>query len=154
MTQGIESTPVNRRLFLRGLGASITLPAFASLGVSRLLAADAAPALATTATGAPLRSAFIYFPNGAIPAQWWPSTSAAGEEFTLSRTLQPLEPLKSMVQVLGGLNHETAEGRADGPGDHARGGGTFLTEFGSTRARRISARERRSIRSWHARSVT
>jgi hypothetical protein len=115
----------SRRHFLRGLGASIWLPAFASLGTSRLLAAEAADILAATASGAPLRTAFVYFPNGAIPATWWPT--GGGADFQLKKTLQPLEPLKGLVQVLGGLNHKTAEGGPDGAGDHARGSGTFLT---------------------------
>jgi hypothetical protein len=64
----------SRRHFLRGLGACVALPAFASLAPSRLLAAGvtAGGGLATSPTGAPLRSAFIFFPNGAIPSAWWP----------------------------------------------------------------------------------
>ncbi|HLH28315.1 MAG TPA: DUF1552 domain-containing protein, partial [Acidimicrobiales bacterium] len=115
----------SRRQFLRGLGATIALPAFASPGEARLLADEGAGRLATTATGAPLRAAFVYFPNGAIPSSWWPKGEET--EFPLSRTLQPLEPVRSMIQVLGGLNHKTAEGGPDGAGDHARGTGTFLT---------------------------
>jgi hypothetical protein len=116
---------VSRRHFLRGLGASVALPAFASLGVPHLYASEGAGALATTATGAPLRAAFIYFPNGAIPASWWPS--GEGSDYQFNRTIQPLEPHKDQVQILGGLNHKTAEGGPDGAGDHARGTGTFLT---------------------------
>ena len=116
---------LNRRHFLRGLGASIALPAFASLGSPRLVAADGIGGLATTASGTPLRSAFIYFPNGAIPAAWWPD--GGGADFTFKKTLQPIEPLKGLVQVLGEINHKTAEGGADGGGDHARANGTFLT---------------------------
>jgi hypothetical protein len=121
------TTVVNRRVFLRGLGASIALPAFASLGTgtTRLLAAEEAAGLATTATGAPLRAAFVYFPNGAIPSSWWPGSP--GTDFAFSRTLQPLEPLRDVIQVLGGLDHRTAVGGPDGAGDHARGNGTFLT---------------------------
>ena len=116
----------SRRYFLRGLGASVALPAFASLGgAARLFASEGAGALATTAGGMPLRSAFVYFPNGAIPASWWPD--GEGADFQFKKTLQPLEPLKRMVQVLGGLDHKTAEGGPDGAGDHARGNGTFLT---------------------------
>jgi hypothetical protein len=116
---------LSRRHFLRGLGASVALPAFASLGVPRLLASEAAGGLATTAAGAPLRAAFVYFPNGAIPASWWPE--GEGTDFQFKKTLQPLEPLKGLVQVVGGMNHKTAEGGPDGAGDHARGNGTFLT---------------------------
>src|SRR4051812_9515957 len=94
---------LSRRHFLRGLGAAVSLPAFSSLGASRVLAAgSAANGLATTSTGAPLRSAFIFFPNGAIPSAWWPKEE--GCKFALSRTLQPFEPIRQHIQVLGGLS--------------------------------------------------
>jgi hypothetical protein len=117
---------IGRRQFLRGVGACVALPAMTSLGVSRLLAGDAATGgLAVTPTGAPLRSAFVYFPNGAIPSAWWPKGD--GADFQLNKTLQPLESVKPQIQVLEGLNHRTANGGPDGAGDHARGNGTFLT---------------------------
>lgn len=115
----------DRRHFLRGVGAAVALPAFESLGATKLWAAESAAQLATTASGAPLRTAFVFFPNGAIPDAWWPQ--AEGPQFEGSRTLQPLEPFKNFVQVLGGLDHQSAEPGPDGAGDHARGGGTFLT---------------------------
>jgi len=120
-------TAFSRRNFLRGLGVSLSLPALESLIPARVLAAEAvAPGkLATTASGAPLRSAFIFFPNGAIPSAWWPT----GEErdFQLGQTLKPLEESRSQLQVLHGLDHKEAYGREDGGGDHARGNGVFLT---------------------------
>jgi hypothetical protein len=126
MAEAFSRSSSTRRHFLRGLGASIALPAFASLGGARLLAAsDGATRLATTASGSPLRAAFVYFPNGAIPAKWWPT--GEGSDFQLGRTLQPLETVKGEIQVLGGLDHRTAVGGKDGAGDHARGTGTFLT---------------------------
>jgi hypothetical protein len=124
--QQLTGQGFSRRHFLRGLGACIALPAFESLFPMRALAAGASAApLATTATGAPLRAVFLYFPNGAIPAAWWPE----GEErdFRLSRTLQPLEPLRDHIQILGGLEHRNAMAGSDGGGDHARANGTFLT---------------------------
>jgi hypothetical protein len=118
---------LDRRHFLRGLGACVVLPLFASMNPVRLLAAEASSGakLATTATGAPLRSVFVFFPNGAIPAAWKPE--GKGTDFKFSRTLQPLESSKQYVQILGGLDHKTAEPGPDGAGDHARGNGTFLT---------------------------
>lgn len=121
---------LSRRRFLRGLGAAVALPAFHSLaGGGRLLAAPVAEpgagALATSATGAPIRTAFVYFPNGAIPGAWWPT--GEGTSFELSKTLQPLESSRHLIQVLGGLDHRNAEAGPDGAGDHARGNGTFLT---------------------------
>lgn len=115
----------SRRHFLRGLGACVALPAFASFSPGKLFAASAATDLATTATGAPLRAAFLYFPNGAIPAAWWPTGDE--KDFQLSRTLQPLEPSLKHLQILGGMSDMSANPENDGGGDHARAGGTFLT---------------------------
>ena len=116
---------MTRRNFLRGVGACIALPAFSSLAATRLLGATAGAPLATTATGAPLRTAFVFFPNGAIPSRWWPT---GGEtDFTLGATLQPLQSIRTQVQVLGGLAHANANAGNDGGGDHARGNSVFLT---------------------------
>ena len=41
--------------------------------------------------------------------------------------MQPLEKVKQHVQILGGLDQINAYGGLDGPGDHARASGTFLT---------------------------
>lgn len=120
---------MNRRHFLRGLGACIALPAFGSLVPGRLMGASssaaAAARLATTPTGAPLRTAFVFFPNGAIPSRWWPEGGLT--DFRLNATLAPLEGLRRKIQVLGGLEHANANPGNDGGGDHARGNGVFLT---------------------------
>ena len=117
----------SRRRFLRGLGACIALPAFESLRPLQLLAGEVESAgkLATTATGAPLRTAFVCFPNGAIQSTWWPKEEGKDHEF--SATLKPLEQQRQHLQILGGLDHKNAEAGPDGAGDHARGNGTFLT---------------------------
>lgn len=117
-----------RRSFLRGLGACIALPALESLVPVRSLAALpglGAARSGTTASGAPLRAAFLYFPNGAIQSTWWPKGDDAN--FELSRTLQPLASVRQHIQVLGGLDHINATAGPDGAGDHARANGTFLT---------------------------
>jgi hypothetical protein len=72
-----------------------------------------------------VRTAFIYFPNGAIPSAWWPERP--GTDFELSPTLRSLAPLRSQIQVVGGLEHLNATAGRDGAGDHARANGTFLT---------------------------
>ena len=81
---------MDRRQFLRGVGACIALPTFASLLPSRMLGATAAAAdagLATTASGVPLRTAFVFFPNGAIPSHFWPE--GEGSAFKFNATLPP-----------------------------------------------------------------
>jgi len=120
-----HNAEMSRRNFLRGIGACVALPAFTSLLPTKMLAAAADARLATTATGAPLRTAFVFFPNGAIPSRWWPAD--AGAAMNLSPTLQPLDPVRRYVQVLGGLAHANANPGNDGGGDHARGNSVFLT---------------------------
>lgn len=116
----------SRRRFLRGLGVSLALPALASLRAAPLFAAQSGVTpLAVTDTGAPLRTAFIYVPNGAQQLHWFPSGS--GRDFQFNTTMQPLEPHKGLVQVIRGLDHKLAEAGPDGAGDHARANATFLT---------------------------
>ena len=121
-----DSTALNRRRFLRNLGVCLALPALESFP-TRLRGAATSPGqlAATTATGAPLRSAFLYFPNGAIPAAWWPT--GAGADFQFNRTMEPLAKVKEHLQVLGGLGDVSANSGPDGGGDHARANATFLT---------------------------
>ena len=119
-----------RRHLLTGLGVAVTLPVLASLRRTSQFATKALPAAAvgTTSTGAPLRAAFIYVPNGTIADSWWPN--GEGDNFALSQSLQPLEIVNNRIQVLGGLGHQTADAGPngiDGAGEHARANGTFLT---------------------------
>lgn len=116
---------LNRRHFLKGLGACVALPAFSSLMPSQLSATAQARAAATTASGAPLRTAFINFPNGAIPAHWWPDGGL--KDFTFNQTLKPLDSIRDSVQVMSGLDQLNANPGPDGGGDHARGNSVFLT---------------------------
>jgi len=118
---------LSRRHFLRGLGACMALPAFQSIRPLSAVAAEATGGakLATASTGAPLRMAFVYFPNGAIQPHWWPK--GEGKDFELARTMQPLEKVKHQVQILGGMDHVNSTPGPDGAGDHARASGTFLT---------------------------
>ncbi len=116
---------LSRRRFLRGLGVCMALPAFESLMPAGLFAAPAA-ASQGAAKAAPVRMAFVYVPNGAIPAAWWPEGDG-GKDFVLSRTLQPLDKVRSHLQIISGLEDRSADPGPDGGGDHARAGGTFLT---------------------------
>jgi hypothetical protein len=117
----------SRRRFLRGVGAAVALPAFESLLRTGTAAAapTSAPALATAATGVPKRMAFVYFPNGAIQPNWWPT--GGEKDFVLAATMKPLEGLRNDLQILAGLDHVNATPGPDGAGDHARASGTFLT---------------------------
>src|SRR5438128_2127178 len=94
---------LTRRRFLRGVGACMALPALESLlpGLSRAMAAEAANPLAVTSTGAPLRMAFMYIPNGVHQANWWPT--GEGKAYQLNKTMEPLAKVKDSIQVIGGL---------------------------------------------------
>ena len=117
----------SRRRFLKGLGLAVALPAMESLlpkGLNAAFAGSTRPLGAST-TGAPLRAAFLYVPNGVNQKAWWPT--GEGSAFELGRTMQPLASLKDKVQVFGGLDHLNATAGKDGAGDHARASSTFLT---------------------------
>jgi hypothetical protein len=116
---------LNRRHFLKGLGACVALPTLESMLPGGLFASESLRPLATTQTGAPLRAAFINFPNGSIPAHWWPE--GGEKDFKFKESLSPLESVRKSVQVMGGLDHKNATAGKDGGGDHARGNSVFLT---------------------------
>lgn len=117
---------LTRRKFFRGAGACIALPALESAF---------SPVFAGTGKTAPTRMAFVYVPNGIIPASFWPTAEGAlgtpGTDLSLSPllspTLAPLAKVQKSLQVISGLADLSADAGEDGPGDHARAGGTFLT---------------------------
>jgi len=113
---------IPRRTFLRGLGATVALPMLEAMAPPARLLAQGAGAIAPAK---PLRMAFIYVPNGANMDDWTPART--GTDFQLPPTLEPLEPVRSEVQVLSGLCHKHAFANGDGAGDHARASATFLT---------------------------
>ncbi|MEO0414242.1 MAG: DUF1552 domain-containing protein [Verrucomicrobiota bacterium] len=115
---------MNRRHALRALGATISLPVFEQFGAS-VHAANRAKGLATTASGAPLRMAYLYVPNGVNVDLW--ECSSKGGKLKLGKTLEPLGDLKHDISVLKNLEHKLGVGGADGGGDHARANATFLT---------------------------
>jgi hypothetical protein len=112
-----------RRMFLKGMGAAIALPALDAMTPAFASAAGRAEAFG--GGGAPLRLAFTYAPNGVTMADWTPS--AAGTGFEYSRILKPLEAFREDTLVLSGLAHKNGNALGDGPGDHARAAASYLT---------------------------
>lgn len=115
-----ESQLLDRRTILRGTGLALGLPlleAMTPMARSVFAAADSAKS--------PVRMAGIFFPNGAIMPNWSPSGKA--KDWELSKTLRPLAPWKSKINVISGLAHEHGRANGDGAGDHARCCATFLT---------------------------
>jgi uncharacterized protein DUF1552 len=111
-----------RRMFLRGMGAAIALPALDAMTPAF---ASASAASGFGGTSAALRLAFTYAPNGVTMADWTPS--AAGTGFEYSRILKPLQAFREDTLILSGLAHKNGNALGDGPGDHARAAASYLT---------------------------
>jgi hypothetical protein len=110
----ITRMALDRRSFLRGVGATLALPLLDAMSP-----AFAAPRKAIS------RLSFMYIPNGVNLAQWTPA--GLGREFTFSSTLKSLEPFRDRVNVLSGLALHSADRMNDGAGDHSRATGAFLS---------------------------
>jgi len=110
------SVPLNRRTMLQGVGCALGLPLLEAMTPRRAAAATSA---------APVRMAFISFPNGAIMDAWRPK--GEGESFEFGSTMQPLAEVRSHVTVLTGLAQENGFAKGDGAGDHARSSASLLT---------------------------
>ena len=110
---------LSRRTLLRsGLTTLIGLPVLEAM----------APSIARAqANGAdPLRRFFaFYLPNGMHMPSFTPSTE--GPLGALPLILQPLDSVKQHLTIVSGLENRAAFSGGDGPGDHARGTGTFLS---------------------------
>lgn len=113
----------NRRLFLKGLGAGVALPALETFLPRQLAAAEGA--MATTASGVPLRTAFLYKPNGMNMEKW--AITGTGGDFTLDATHEPYAKFRDDLHVFGNLEHKNGTAGGDGGGDHARANASFLT---------------------------
>ena len=112
-----KSWALDRRTFLRGVGASLALPAL------DCMAASGKPAVE------PRRLGVIYFPFGVAIApkdnpesewDWFPR--GEGREYTFNKNLDPLEPHRDEITILQGISHP--EVRKIGGHDS---GDTFLT---------------------------
>ena len=108
-----ENTPeahryrMSRRTFLRGVGVTMALPWLESIPVW----GAATPA----ATGAyPKRFAVLFMGNGINGNHWW--AKGSGAEMRLSKSLMPLEPLKTKINVINGLFNKSAVGIGIHPG--------------------------------------
>lgn len=102
--------PVSRRNFLRGTGVLMALPFLDSLPAL----ASAAPAASGPARPYPLRFAAVFVGNGVNANHWW--AKGAGAAMELSRTLEPLAPLRKKLNVIDGLFNKPAVGVGIHPG--------------------------------------
>ena len=111
-----DGSQMNRRNMLKAAGISLALPWMESL-------------MGAQAKSPPKRFCSIYFPYGvSLPKQnsefgqwnWFPK--GEGRDFTFNKSLEPLEPYRNQVTVMGGLSHPKV--RRIGGHDS---GDTFLT---------------------------
>src|SRR6267142_1778335 len=103
---------VSRRAVLRGAGVTMALPWLESLS-----------AFADTSTPAafPKRFAALFMGNGVNEDHW--DAQGSGADMKLSKTLEPLDPLKHKINVIHGLFHK----RATGQGIHPAQTGSLLS---------------------------
>jgi Protein of unknown function (DUF1552) len=95
---------ITRRTVLRGVGVTMALPLLESL-----------PCFADTATITyPKRFGILFMGNG-INEQHWDS-QGNGADMKLSKTLEPLEPLKQKINVIHGLYQKRTVGLGIHPG--------------------------------------
>ena len=114
----VTKKSLKRRIFLRGVGATVSLPLLDAM-------VPAFTAQAKSAAAPVPRLGFIYTPNGYMQEFWVPKTT--GRDFELTPSLLALEPVRDDVVVITGLAHRQADPMGDPPGPHSRASGAWLT---------------------------
>ena len=99
---------LSRRTLLRGAGVAMALPWMESISVwGAAQESDDAPQL-------PRRFAALFMACGVNPDHWW--AKGSGTKMELSKSLQPLEPIKHKTNVINGLFNKNATGVGIHPG--------------------------------------
>jgi len=106
----------SRRRFMKSAAVTVGLPFLPSVmgGGSRARAA---------ACTTPQRFLSWFLPCGVVMPDWTPTTIGTG--WAMPYILQPLEPLRSKIAVLTGLDHMAST--TSNPGGHSAGTAGFLT---------------------------
>ena len=89
--------PINRRMLLRGIGTSMSLPILEAMVPSTVLAQSVAPAI-------PPRMAFLAYGIGMNMRQFYPE--GEGRTARMSRILAPLEPFRDHMTAFSGTAQE------------------------------------------------
>jgi hypothetical protein len=110
MTSILRSQKLARRAFLRGAGVTMALPWLESIRVW----GDGTPNLGAAPGAFPKRIAAIFVGNGINGDHWW--AKGSGSAMELSRTLEPLAPYRSQLNVFQGLFNKPAVGVGIHPG--------------------------------------
>jgi hypothetical protein len=110
----VTGKSLSRRAVLKGIGTTLALPLLDAM----------TPAFARAAE-APIRLAWFYVPNGIDMRHWTPA--ADGPLGELTGILAPLNPVKDELLVLSNLTTHWGRPLQDGPGDHGRALGSYMT---------------------------
>jgi len=111
----ITKRHIARRTFLRGAGVTLALPF-----LEAMLPAQTPLSQTAAAPGSVRRFMGIWHPHGAAPGYWSPLQE--GRDFEFSFITKPLEPFRSHVTLISGLNMNESFATEDEPGgDHAKG---------------------------------
>jgi hypothetical protein len=101
--------PISRRTLLRGAGVAMALPWLESLPVWGF----ETPSDALSGPF-PKRFGVLFMACGVHPDHWW--AKGTGSEMELSKSLTPMEPLRSKMNVISGLFNKNATGVGIHPG--------------------------------------
>jgi hypothetical protein len=113
----ITKLSLERRTFLRGVGATIALPFLDAM----------VPALsAATASAGPLRLGFVYVPNGMFLPNFHPE-GKGGTNYTMTPVLKPIEALREHIVVVSGLSNMPVLANDQGGGVHTRNHAGWLS---------------------------
>src|SRR6186713_1681837 len=110
MAHFLTKKHISRRALLRGGSVALGLPFLEAM-------VPAATALAATAAAPKTRAGFFYLPHGAImnntvygkEVDVWSSTGK-GADFTLGKTVAPLDPFKKYVTTFDNVENTAAGG--------------------------------------------
>lgn len=105
----LNAQQISRRTLLRGAGVAMTLPWLESVPVWGF----DTPTV-TEMQPFPKRFGVLFMACGVNPDHWW--AKGSGSDLELSKTLQPLEELKSKINVISGLFNKNATGVGIHPG--------------------------------------
>lgn len=111
----------SRRRFLGSAAAILGLPYLPSV-VER-------DAIAAESCAGTQRFIAFFVPNGIHMPDFTPSTS--GKDWTMPYILAPLEPIRSKIAVITGIDYQKTAMPSEPPGGHGSGTGAFLTMMSS-----------------------
>jgi hypothetical protein len=110
----VTGKSLSRRMVLKGIGTTIALPFLDAM----------VPAFARAAN-APVRLAWFYVPNGIDMRHWTPASEGPLEPLT--GILAPMDGIRDELLVLSNLTTHWGRPLQDGPGDHGRALGSYMT---------------------------